>query len=566
VRRHGARWLAASTLAVVLLGARTLDVSADCGDTTAAVLNGDWQMKITVAGFSIGTSSGFSRFPAGFTIVDRVRFTATCTAVGQCTVVLDPADPTVHDSDFEATGPDKPMPQAGNAYTVPKLDFAGVGGPNLPQCTPPDLRASLNLTVVAAARDASGSGWHATMVTGDEFKPGLWTCNGSVGVPGSIEHLALVAVPTGNSFPASIDAACGVTATPAAVKPPNATAATPPNPDRSTIAATLSSPADAFKSPTRTITNALITVAVILFITFPSQLFNRTFEENYDEIRDMATRRLRWLARLRERAGDTPSGPRNAAAFVAVLVIGTVLGGLNDPHFGFNRPSVATFLAIVLAILLGVAVAATVGFLYRRARHRAQTAHLHALPAGLLVAGTCVLLSRLTDFTPGYLYGVICGLAFTTHLARNEEGHNVALGSVATMVVAVIAWFIWVPVNDAASRTGAPFGTVLAGNFLAAVFVGGLVGSVVNLFPLRFLPGGTLAGWSRVAWTLCFGVALFGLVHVMLRPESAAAHPGNAPLVTAIVLFVVVGGMSVAFRVYFERRRRQREAAKATAA
>jgi uncharacterized membrane protein YidH (DUF202 family) len=83
-----------------------------------------------------------------------------------------------------------------------------------------------------------------------------------------------------------------------------------------------------------------------------------------------------------------------------------------------------------------------------------------------------------------------------------------------------------------------------------------LIGSVIGLIPLRFLPGARLAGWSRTAWAITFGVAVFGLVEVMLRPESASAHSGSASIATAIVLFVVFGGSSLAFRGYFSLRKR----------
>ena len=132
-------------------------------------------------------------------------------------------------------------------------------------------------------------------------------------------------------------------------------------------------------------------------------------------------------------------------------------------------------------------------------------ASLHALPAGLLVAATCVLISRLSSFEPGYLYGVIASLAFQGTLARNEQEHAAALSAIASLTVAVIAWLIWVPVGHAAAAPGAPFAVVLAADLLGSIFVGGLVGNVIGLLPLRFLSGGTLMAWNRAAWAATFG-------------------------------------------------------------
>ena len=134
----------------------------------------------------------------------------------------------------------------------------------------------------------------------------------------------------------------------------------------------------------------------------------------------------------------------------------------------------------------------------------------------------------------------------------------VALSSAVTLALGVVAWFLWVPVKQTASVPGASPLTVIAGDFLAAVFVGGLVGSVLNLVPLRFLPGGALAQWNRAVWGAFFGLGVFGLLQVMLRPESSSVHTGTTAMVTTGVLFVLFGASSVATHLYFGRRRRRR--------
>jgi hypothetical protein len=159
---------------------------------------------------------------------------------------------------------------------------------------------------------------------------------------------------------------------------------------------------------------------------------------------------------------------------------------------------------------------------------------------------------------------VIASLAFQGTLAKNEQGHAVALSAVASLTVAVIAWLIWVPVGRAAAVPGAPFAVVLAADLLGSIFVGGLVGNVIGLLPLRFLSVGTLMAWSRAAWAATFGIAVFGLVEVELRPQSTSAHPGSAPVITAVLLFVLFGGSSAGMRWYFSRRERQRREAEKT--
>jgi hypothetical protein len=135
----------------------------------------------------------------------------------------------------------------------------------------------------------------------------------------------------------------------------------------------------------------------------------------------------------------------------------------------------------------------------------------------------------------------------------------------ATIAVAVIAWFVWVPVNHAAQHHTGVFPLVILDDLLASLFVGGLVGSVINLIPVRFMPGHTLASWHRGAWMAVFGIAAFGMTEIVVFP-SRHNHAGHAPLVTIIVLFVLFGGGSLVFREYFSRRERRLELAKAATA
>jgi hypothetical protein len=90
-------------------------------------------------------------------------------------------------------------------------------------------------------------------------------------------------------------------------------------------------------------------------------------------------------------------------------------------------------------------------------------------------------------------------------------------------------------------------------DLLASLFVGGLVGSVINLIPVRFMPGHALASQHRGAWMAVFGVAAFGMTEIVVFP-SRHNHAGHAPLATILVLFVLFGGGSLAFREYFSRR------------
>ena len=326
---------------------------------------------------------------------------------------------------------------------------------------------------------------------------------------------------------------------------------------RSSIAASLASPGDALGSLGHDIVVLGVAAGATLFITFPAQLFNHTLQENYAEIVGFAQRRLPFLRRTRANPRSQSGGRRGALRAALVIGLGSLLAGFLDPSFGLSWKSVETYVGLALALLVTVSVPGVAALGYRRFRGSNHVFTLLALPAGLGIALVCVVVSRLSSFQPGYLYGVVAGVVFARHLPEREEGRSTAVSVTSMLAVAVAAWALWDVVNPVAIGQTAIAPLVILDDFLASVVVGGLVGTVIGLLPLQFLPGGRIAAWHRGAWATVFIAALFGLTGVLLWPNRGG-HPGTAPLVTVVALFVVFGGSSVASWWYFERRHRQK--------
>ncbi len=345
----------------------------------------------------------------------------------------------------------------------------------------------------------------------------------------------------------------GKTTTPPAPSPGGAGGAS--NAVVSSFSTSIPTPSAVASSAPALLLSALLVLALVLLVVFPSQLFNRTYEENHERIVAWWKWRVPWTRGEHKQAQSRAS--RGAVALASAVLVGAALGTLLGPKAGFNTRTTALFTGIVVSFLFSMTLGAAVTAAYRRARRLETHWRPHALPSGLLVAAICVLVSRVVGFQPGYLYGIIGGVAFAGALSSKQEGHLIALSSAATLVVAVIAWLLWVPVSTAAARPGAGFGMALLSNVLSALFVGGLAGVVLGLIPLRFLPGEKLAAWHWGAWAAVFAVAMFGLVQIMLRPQSSSAHVASVPLWTTVGLFLAFGAASVAFWGYFRATARQ---------
>src|SRR4029077_3570466 len=139
---------------------------------------------------------------------------------------------------------------------------------------------------------------------------------------------------------------------------------------------------------------------------------------------------------------------------------------------GLSWKSVETYVGLALALLVTVSVPGVAVGSYRRFRASSRAFALLALPAGLGIALVSVVVSRLTSFQPGYLYGVVAGVVFAQHLPAREEGRATAVSVISMLAVAVAAWALWDAVNPSAIGQTAIAPLVILDDFLASVVVG----------------------------------------------------------------------------------------------
>ena len=339
------------------------------------------------------------------------------------------------------------------------------------------------------------------------------------------------------------------------------------------IASTLGTPGEVFHSVAHDVVGGGITMAVLLFIAFPANIFNQTFSDHYAEITSFVSRvrrRLRHPFRnVREGPTAAPSPASASAAaedpgrvnrvwFALTLLAGAVLGGLLNPKFGLNAHALEGLIATLIAFSVGAILSWYISTVFRRVHKYPSHTYLRALPMGLLIAAACVAVSRLSHFEPGYLYGVVVSVAFIESMEERHSVHLIAIETLSTLAVGLLAWLAWIPVNHFALDSGNVV-EVIVDDALASIFAGALMGSVIGLLPLQGLPGGHLSKWRKDVWGAIFFVALFLLIEVELNPDSGPTHPGGAPVVTAIILFVIFGGLSIGLHRFFTRRSRAEE-------
>ena len=344
-----------------------------------------------------------------------------------------------------------------------------------------------------------------------------------------------------------------------------------------------------------------ITAGVILLVPFPSALFNATLEENYDEV--MAA-----VAKLRARLGAlgvtllaairrlinsrrglggpappvppeqqplmapvdfvqpvtaAPTPPASQAppaaptrrdlwgtpvGVVGFVLLSALLYAFLDPSFGFSLTSAATFVGLALGLFIVLAAYGVPLAVFARTHRIAFS--VRALPATLFVGVLCVLVSRLSDFQPGYLYGLIIGFLFARGVEQHEEGRAEAIAAGSSLAAAFVAWIVLALLRGAGG-VGGELGTALVEAAAVTTVVAGLENAVFAMLPLRFLPGAAVYKWNRRIWLVLIALGVFGFAHVLLNPTAGAGYLADTTQTSFLTLVALLAGFGIASIVFW---------------
>jgi len=236
-------------------------------------------------------------------------------------------------------------------------------------------------------------------------------------------------------------------------------------------------------------------------------------------------------------------------------LVAAVLYAFLDPHFSLRKASSQALVLGIAGSLVAITLAhelSTAAFIKSR---YGDIGHLRVFPASLAAAVACVAISRLIKFEPGYLYGILAGVAFRKELTKADEGRALAVAKVTTLVLSVGAWIAWLPISEKAARPGAGLAVLIADALLAAIFVTGLEALAFGLMPMTFLDGHSIKSWSTLAWAALFGLSMLAFIHILLNPNNRYIHTSSTvPLLTVVGLFVGFGLFSIGFWAYFRFR------------
>jgi hypothetical protein len=244
----------------------------------------------------------------------------------------------------------------------------------------------------------------------------------------------------------------------------------------------------------------------------------------------------------------------------AVLVVALISAFLN-PDLSFSAEGLVIYLGFLAAIAIVLVTFELPGILARR-RLTGETGRLRVLPWAILIAAAFVIVSRVVQLQPGYLYGIVLGVLFIRAATQRDEGREAAANGLLTLILAVSAWWALSSVRAAGFREGDLLALFLE-TALAAVVVAGLEAVAFGLMPFQFMPGWVAYRWNRLIWAVLFGLAVFAFIHILIGPNTGyLSDLSLEALMAAFGVFALFGAFSVLFWGYF-RFRPAREVAEA---
>lgn len=280
----------------------------------------------------------------------------------------------------------------------------------------------------------------------------------------------------------------------------------------------------------------LFSAAVLTFlVALPGSLVSGALSAHWDDWFGWARRPFGALRRLAQR--EQPF-----AAFLAGVVVATLISAFIDPRFGFNLMSVRLYLTQFLAfVLFNVGAWSVIRLAVRRLEPERPPPRLHLRLGSLVILLASVAISRLLAFDPGVVFGLVAGLVYAATLATARRAIVVVLGSSFAAVAGLVSWLLY---SLLVAVGGSTSGSILLAptEVLAGVTILGMASLPVALLPLAALDGAALWRWRRIVWVLSYFAvsALFLLVMVTVPGGTTPISGDFLRWVGLYVVFAVV--------------------------
>lgn len=287
-------------------------------------------------------------------------------------------------------------------------------------------------------------------------------------------------------------------------------------------------------------------LVLIIFAILPAHLLNSTIAEQYERFaRRMPALRSapKWYTSLSAALAKAP-----ALGGILLMAATGFLFAFADPHFGFNLHSLRLIIALSAALFVVFFVANWItAAIMRRVWDVDVVVRLR--PLGLILTVVGVIVSRILEFSPGFLVGVVLGLSIASSAAAEHAWKAVLIRASVVTGFGIASWMVYSSIAEGVHHDPTFLNEVVL-EFFVAIATEGIVLLLVELLPLHMLEGERLYKKSKVLWGAVYTVVLVVFILAVVPWEGNWRELGESfwPWFTAVAIF---GAACVSIYLYF---------------
>lgn len=235
------------------------------------------------------------------------------------------------------------------------------------------------------------------------------------------------------------------------------------------------------------------------------------------------------------------------------LILASFLISIASPTFGVNALTARLQLTNLIALTTeSVLLFLVLGWLVRL---KGAQYRIEFRVGSLLIVGLTVLFTRLTNFEPGIIFGLILMLVLTKPVAQTSESWLDVRELILAGALGLLSWFGYSFVS--ALNSDANYFQLVTRETLAMIALSLLSAVPIALLPFGDLPGHLLMKQKFGKWLTLFALSLIAFFFIVMPlPQSWSTI--SWPLTAWIAVFVTYSVIAITFWVIdIPARRRQ---------
>lgn len=292
----------------------------------------------------------------------------------------------------------------------------------------------------------------------------------------------------------------------------------------------------------------------LLLVAIPAEVLNSTLEANSHRWRWLYAWALPLVAGVSKFASTLPAWGSSAPV---MIVLTSIAFGFADPNFGFDLTSLRLVASLAVGLLLVVYVPSMITAALLGRRWQVPTAII-TQPGAIIIAVLGVIASRMLEFSPGLLVGLVLGIELAASARAEDQRRAIVTRMLVTLGISLAAWLSYSVISGALSGSDETFLSIFVVETLVATVHEGITGLLVALLPLAFLDGKTLFDQSKLIWVALAGPTAVAFALLVL-PTSDRLD-ADAPVFLWLGVFIgfclIVAAIWAAFRVLEVREQR----------